>query len=295
MNTNTPKRRWTRFLFVKYRLRTLFLLITIVALFFGYLANHMRNVREQERIIAWVIENGGYAVFEYDLSDEDDTIIQLVYWNSPVPVHKPDYGWVPLSLRELLGESFFYDVRGVAFYKVPKGGISPLASLSNLSILILVDVDQKTFDQVKSLSALKHLQIHESSISDLTPIASLSNLEILHLDHVPVHDLSPIASLTNLRKLSLVQLTAGDISPLKSLNKLTELTLDPRSITDLSPLSSLSNLTAIKLAPRYVLSLSPLKGLTNLKTLDLTRRPRKSIKPDVTALQESLPLCTITY
>jgi hypothetical protein len=64
MTTDSPKRkrRWFQF-----RLRTLLLLVTVFAVWFGWLAH---QARQQKEAVAWVREMEGTARYDYEL-DED--------------------------------------------------------------------------------------------------------------------------------------------------------------------------------------------------------------------------------
>ncbi|HEV2968861.1 MAG TPA: hypothetical protein VGY55_02655 [Pirellulales bacterium] len=48
------KRRW-----FQYRLRTLFLVVTILAVPCGWLANQARIVEERKALRSWLLDNGG--------------------------------------------------------------------------------------------------------------------------------------------------------------------------------------------------------------------------------------------
>ncbi|GHU61511.1 hypothetical protein AGMMS49983_01370 [Clostridia bacterium] len=126
---------------------------------------------------------------------------------------------------EIAGELIWSDVEILDLSEKNISDISPLASLTNLTDLILWG----------------------NNISDISSLASLTNLTILGLGGNEISDISPLASLTNLTFLGLHQNNISDISPLASLTNLTELNLEQNRISDISSLKKLKNLQYLQL------------------------------------------------
>ncbi len=105
------KRRWFQFSLLK-----LLLLVTGLALWFGWLAN---QAREQREAVAWVEEMGGSVQYDYE-TDEDGEFID--------DVEPPGPKW----LRDILGIDFLDDVVYVDLYDTPVSDVTPLAGLTNL-------------------------------------------------------------------------------------------------------------------------------------------------------------------
>lgn len=138
------KRRW-----FQYSLRTFLLLITGLAIWFGWLTN---EVRQQRAAVAWVEDMGGTVDYDYE----------FVSNFSNADVEPPGPKW----LRETLGIDFMADVAGVGLYGTRASDVTPLANLTNLRGLNLVD----------------------TRVSDLTPLAELKNLRWLYLGRLDVSE-----------------------------------------------------------------------------------------------------------
>jgi len=146
--------------------------------------------------------------------------------------------------------------------------ISPLAELSNLTSLQLVD-DLVTFDiePLTHLTKLISLRLALPELSDINELAELKNLEKLDLSYG--FELTNIQSLAFLKKLSWLSLEEcielTDLTPLSELTALRYLDLSNcESITDLSPLAELNQLQFVDLTGCDALTdFSVLAGLTN--------------------------------
>ena len=92
--------------------------------------------------------------------------------------------------------------------------LSPLAGLTKLRVLILIDNSISDISAVAGLTNLTDLSLGENSISDISAVAGLTNLEWLSLGDNSISDISAVAGLTNLSWLSLIRNSVSDISPL---------------------------------------------------------------------------------
>ena len=146
--------------------------------------------------------------------------------------------------------------------------ISPLAELSNLTSLQLVD-DLVTFDitPLTHLTKLISLRLALPELSDINELSKLKNLEKLDLSYG--FELTNIQSLAFLKKLSWLSLEEctelTDLTPLSELTALRYLDLSNcESITDVSPLAELNQLQFVDLTGCDALTdFSVLAGLTN--------------------------------
>lgn len=146
--------------------------------------------------------------------------------------------------------------------------ISPLAELSNLTSLQLVD-DLVTFDiaPLTHLTKLISLRLALPELSDINELSELKNLEKLDLSYG--FELTNIQSLAFLKKLSWLSLEEctelTDLTPLSELTALRYLDLSNcESITDVSPLAELNQLQFVDLTGCDALTdFSVLAGLTN--------------------------------
>ena len=147
--------------------------------------------------------------------------------------------------------------------------LSPLAGLTNLTILGLGNNAISDLSPLAGLTNLTELFLDNNAISDLSPLAGLTNLGFLNLDSNSISDISAVAGLTNLESLNLRDNSISDISPVAGLTNLTGLSLGGNSISDLSAIAGLTNLESLGLGDNTISDLSAVAGLTNLTFLGL--------------------------
>ena len=168
--------------------------------------------------------------------------------------------------------------------------LSPLAGLTNLTLLWLNDNSISDISPLAGLTNLTHLGLHSNSISDISPLADLTNLILLDLEDNSISDISPLVGLINLEHLDLWDNSISDISPLTGLTNLTELDLWDNSLSDISPLTGLTQLTYLDLGDNSISDLSPLAENTGLGSgdfVDVTGNPLSapSINTHIPTLQ----------
>jgi len=116
--------------------------------------------------------------------------------------------------------------------------IAPLSSLTNLSILAL------GWNQISDITAVSHLinldelALFGNNIDDLTPLSSLASCHLRHLDLDDniISDISPLSLITSLETLLLEDNLVSDITALAGLTNLHELMLLSNKIVDIKPL-----------------------------------------------------------
>ena len=220
--TPPTRRRW-----FSYRLRSLFVLMTVISLGLAWVAHERAQSRYEVRLAEQLLANGGNVDFGGRFSRVD---------NDPQPT------WWRTALSRLCGPR----IRKVWLRStdVPFADYSPFASLRCLEAL---DVDD--------------------SPKDLAPLAGLKNLNELDISGDRVTDISPLAGLNRLTNLSLTATAIDDVSALAGLEALQILSLSNTKITDLTPLAGLKDLVYLRLSNTPVCNISPLAGLTKLRTL----------------------------
>jgi Leucine-rich repeat (LRR) protein len=113
--------------------------------------------------------------------------------------------------------------------------VSPLANLTSLTSLNLVNNQIGDISPLAGLTSLTGLWLLDNQISDVSPLAGLTNLTGLGLNRNQIVDISPLADLTNLTLgLWLAHNKISDISPLASLTSLTGLWLAENQIDDMA-------------------------------------------------------------
>jgi hypothetical protein len=240
VQTRRP-RRWFRF-----SLRTLFVLVAIVAVLLGI---HVRGVRNQEAAVERILELGGYAFFEYQC---DESGVAL-----PEPRRSQVSPRGPQWLRSWLGPHHFNAVVAVGL-----GGTQA------------TDDDLECLEE---LPRLKRVSLSPSRIGNdgLVHLKNAHDLRYLSLERTQVDDggMKHIAHLTALENLQLPEnITDDGLGQLGGLTRLRSLVLNRTRITD----DGLQHVTAFKdLAMLHFwrtqisdTGLEHLKVLKNLKSLD---------------------------
>ena len=133
-----------------------------------------------------------------------------------------------------------------------KGGQDTLAKIRKAkddgdTKLYLYGNQIRDLTPLADLTQLTLLSLYDNEITDLTPLAGLTNLTELQLYGNQIKDLTSLAELKNLEKLFLSKNQIFDVTPLKGLTKLEELNLGKNQIIAISPLASLTNLTELSL------------------------------------------------
>jgi Leucine-rich repeat (LRR) protein len=165
------KRRW-----FQYSLRTFLLLITIFAIWFGWLTNNARNQREA---VSWVRANSGVVWYDYE--------------NNKPPG--------PTWLQQTIGIDFSANVVAVHIETAQITNLTPLAELESLKRIAVIEAAVSDLTPLANLKQLAILELPRTQVSDLTHLAALESLEFLDLSYTPVSDLSPLLRLKNLQYL----------------------------------------------------------------------------------------------
>ena len=75
---------------------------------------------------------------------------------------------------------------------------------------------------IGSLTALEHLNLRDTQVSDISALSDLTALEYLNLRGTQVSDISALSGLTALRSLNLTGTQVSDLSPVLPLTQLAE-------------------------------------------------------------------------
>ncbi|HEY1602357.1 MAG TPA: hypothetical protein VGG64_22335 [Pirellulales bacterium] len=194
---STTRRRW-----FSYSLRSVFFLLTLVAIGLGWVASE-RKRSERELLIAEDLKTRGARIDIAGRFDGSDPFSQPAWWQR--------------SLSRVCGQK----VRQVIVDGPSFSGEIP---------------------EVAALTKLSGIGLHWTQIRDLSPLAKLTSLENITVDGGPVSNISPLAELTNLVGLDLNVSGVKDVSALAKLGNLTVLRLQTSGVTDLSPLVGLKKL-----------------------------------------------------
>lgn len=171
----------------QFRLRTLLILLAVIAVPLAWIASERRQSRREMQIAAELREQG---IRDIEIGGPYD-------WNTEGK---------PRSWRRDIGRS----VLGRRVLSVSSNGEE--LRLENLA-------------SIGELSCVRSIWLTHAPIDDLAPLANLKSLQYLYLYNSPVSDLAPLAGLKNLQSLTICGARATDLAPLASLFQLQSLDL----------------------------------------------------------------------
>jgi hypothetical protein len=203
------RRRWLRF-----RLRTLFVLVTLACVWLGWQG---KRAREQKAAVAAVHGAGGTLFYSFQYGSSGGLLDTI----RPV---------VPAWLRDFLGEDFFITVQGVS--------LGTDAAPADGRLTVDARVTDAMLQRLKPLRGLKNLSLRSTQATDtgLEAISSMDRLEVLEIDGPKFTDLGAnhLARLPQLRHLVIggEQLSDRSIAAIQSLPKLRFLELRGGQMTN---------------------------------------------------------------
>ncbi|MBF0312721.1 MAG: leucine-rich repeat domain-containing protein [Oligoflexia bacterium] len=145
--------------------------------------------------------------------------------------------------------------------------------LQSLSIVNLGGQNISELAPLASLKNISQLLLSHNPISDLGPLSELPNLTYLDLSFCKLTSITPLANLSKLTDLNLSHNQLQETRMLSSLQALTNLNLGFNQISDplLHPLSFLKSLTVLNLEENEITDPTRLQNLKELTLLDLSR------------------------
>ncbi len=170
--------------FLQFRLRTLFVLLTAVALWLGW---QVRQAERQRRAVQAILDVGGIVEYDFESSAAN--------------------GWRPAWVRRLIGNDLLHDVVSVQFdgarmmvelrrYDLPTkeqfalalSHLGDLPALERLELGIMLPLTDADLANVAALAELRELTIYAQQVTDagLEHLASLRRLEQFHIDSASV-------------------------------------------------------------------------------------------------------------
>jgi hypothetical protein len=291
MAEKTPtRRRWFRF-----SLRTLFVLMTVAAVWLGFT---MKRIRDQERAVARILELGGAVRYDYQVEAVENfnanaepagpKWIRRVLgpqWN--VRVVHVDLGVegggratdADLKLLKALPGLQGLTLDGNA--ALTNDGLKLVGQLRNLTTLFIADcplITDEGLVHLRNLAKLQSVQLVRCNM-DGSGLKHVKHLPIsyLVLNYTPVIDehLAAVAFMTELTVLDMQEaaITSRGLVHVKDLTKLWELDLNRTAVDDegLKHLTGLVKLTHLLLSDTNVTDegVAKLKAsLPNLKSVD---------------------------
>jgi internalin A len=266
------KLRW-----YQYSLRTLLIVVTVIAIFMSWFAVKLKQAHEQRDTVA--------EIAKLDMEVQYD-------WQIDRPPEPPQPGQLfgmpkrpwPDWLRHTLGDDFFDNVVAVGFRQDAEVNKN-LIYLKKFPCLRLVVFfpENITDEGLKNLrgATIQSLDLSGSKITDsgLVYIGQLHQLQWLYINDTAITDagIEHLKNLTQLRTVFLNddKITDAGLRHLKGLHRLERLFLDNAQITDagLENLENLSNLQILYLNQSAVgdAGLAHLQGLSKLYSLQLNQ------------------------
>lgn len=193
------------------------------------------------------------------------------------PVHFEDSS-IEAAIRKQLrreDEKIVYtnEVWEITSFTVPTEAenLNDLRYMTHLESLTIHDQAIDSLGFLTSLSALKTLDLTGCRFNseNLTYIGTLVNLSTLILDNCSLSTLTGIESLKALTVLDLSNNTIRNLDPIGGLQSLKHIELDHNAVTDISVLGMLPNLETLDISYNAVTSVAPLVACIKLTKLNL--------------------------
>ncbi|MDB9525262.1 CHAT domain-containing protein [Oscillatoria sp. CS-180] len=173
--------------------------------------------------------------------------------------------------------------------------LSPLASLTQLTILYAGQNQISDINPLTDLVNLTELHLPNNTITDISPIAQLSRLDTLYLDNNEIQDISAVSdlrsltvlyannnriqsldsvtNLTHLTQLFVAHNQISNLTPLTDLERLAYLNVGHNRVADVDGLSTLPELVELDISDNQITQVNALANLQNLNQLDLRNNP----------------------
>jgi Leucine-rich repeat (LRR) protein len=146
--------------------------------------------------------------------------------------------------------------------------LSPLASLTHLEELVILDARPRSLAPIAALPALRTLMLHADV--DLAPLRKMTGLRELHIDCETADCVAVVGELTWLTSLSVNNgfhpLDQTALAPIAKLDHLDDLSLMDTGLTNLSLITGLTKLRALNL--QHNEKLVDIEGLRELPALE---------------------------
>jgi hypothetical protein len=262
------KLRW-----YQYSLRTLMLLVLLIAIGMSWFTVKLSQARQQREIVKQLKTPGLGVYYDYEVNE------------GGMRKDIDEIPFVPVWLINLLGKDFFTNVVAVETIDVNNANDTTLEHIKELSHLHYLNISAARritdvgLKHLEGMTQLKSLAISGDEITDtgLVHIKNLYQLESLSIWGKQITDagLVHLQGLTKLHFLNIgnSKITVKGLVYLKALPQLNEMRLDGESFTDaeLEHIKELPQLKKLQICSAQITDngLIYLKELTNLQELVL--------------------------
>lgn len=146
-----------------------------------------------------------------------------------------------------------------------------LKQLTHLKKLSIHDRPLDSLEFLSTMTVLEELDLSGCDLpDDLSAIATLPALKVLNLSDCGISTISTLAMATGLTHLNVSSNAIGDVSVLSSMPLLSVVDLSHNAVTDLSCVTALPQLTELNVSFNSIASVGPVGVCTLLKKLDIT-------------------------
>jgi hypothetical protein len=196
MTESTPsRRRWFQF-----GLRTLLILVAVVAVLLGWITNERRQSRHEQEIAEQLRHGDGWLMVTLGVPyDPMKLPIRHRFSTTSHVQEHPKVWWRALAARIFGKRILAIEVSR----SIGVDDLSPLVGLTNLELVYLGATSIKDLSPLAFSPNLRVLHIGGTQVSDVGPLATLKQLEELDLTDTSVRDLAPLFGLTTLQRLYL--------------------------------------------------------------------------------------------
>lgn len=304
---------------LRFGMRTLFVVFSLVAIFFAWFGSELRRSQIQKQASAVISQGSLYDAVSYDLGRESILFDE----------NRKTLDGVPRRfLRSAFGDELFGIVKVATFMEQTKDEhVVPIHKLPSLKAVNFLQVkvscemirqlsshpqvnqvffyrctfDTGVFNQLSTLSSLKLFGIRPPTLGTSVPLHSLRNLKTLQFlildgSTVDISEITKFKNAGNIKSLSLRGSTVvGWGDQLGKLNNLQELILSHAVISGLNfkHLRHLKQLRMLLLRNTPVTDedLLNLVGLPHLQKLDISET--QTTPPGIRLLKSKIPNCQI--
>jgi len=288
-----PLDRWKKL--IRFRLRTLLILITFVCVPFGWIVNE-RHQSELEQEIGRELEEQGMTV-RNDNWLNTPSLFQS-WWEEQVNDLLGDrvrsVEQISVRIKSLEPLTHLHRLEHLSVHVEANQDLSPLGRLAKLGTLNLsCDIQASdslphlpdgletlslwgckrvNFENFGHLRELTKLDVACRTASNTEFLGELKKLEDLALESDEAPNLTPLANLKNLKTLFLGK-CGKDLTWIEGLENLERIVVNGSQSKDLTPLRNLRQLEYLAFYHSQADDLSPLAGLSKLKKLSVVNLP----------------------
>jgi len=204
------------------------------------------------------------------------------------------YFTVPAEAKDLSDLSYMTFVEDLAIDSAPAGQLNYLSSLVNITSLQIrntaISADElkligslpklerltlsgcglASASGLETATAIKHLDLSQNTIRDLTPLQSMTGLQEVYLQHNAVNDLTPLSSLKAITKLDVTFNLLNSLNPIFNCTTLTSLAAGNNTLTSLSGIEKLTALESLNVSHNTLTDVAPVAACLTIKELDIS-------------------------